>query len=112
MTLKNLFPLVCTVLDEEIVGEDRYHNETKAFATAGDFACRLEVWRGREYEIDRDTRVTFYKVFIEPTVYGLISSTSIVVINDVMYSVYADPHVYWGRSVVNHVECILRSIEA
>ena len=119
--LKKLLNHECTILREVKAGKDKYGNDVRTWQNvdAKTWPCRLETWRGKEMEIDRDTRVTLFRLYLPQEAFGHVDSLCRIEMvddaaerPDVQYQVWGTPQLFYRRVQPNHVECILRRIIA
>jgi hypothetical protein len=94
---------------------DQYGNPQKQWVRLGEFLCRLEPWKGREYELNRDTVVSYFRVYFDSDAAGVVRSQDRIIVDDVTYEIGGQaggsPNVYRKRARINHVEAIARLIE-
>ncbi len=128
--LKNLLNQTAVISNPKAGSPDAYGNVSRSFTVAGTFACRLESWKGAEFEFDRDTRRSLYKIMLEEGAAGVITGRSRISLSSkshmgkipssvqggaedtaVIYEVLGDPKISRRRSSISHVEAILRTIE-
>lgn len=110
--LKNLLRQECTILQEVQSGNDEWNDAVKTYTSVGTFMCRLDPNVSTELELDRDTRVTFQRLFLDETAAGLIDALSRVQMTDgKLYQVVGDPQTFYRRASVMHVEALVRVIE-
>lgn len=110
--LKNLLRQECAILDEVVTGLDEFGDQVKDYVTNGFFKCRVDPNASTELELDRDTRVTFQRIFLDETAAGMVDALSVIAVTDgKTYQTYGDPQVFYSRSVVNHIEVMVRIIE-
>jgi hypothetical protein len=114
--LKNLLNLTATIMEEQESTDDVYGNPSKVFVTVADFRARIEPSESLEEEINRDTLITYWTLFLEETAHNVIQGTSIVAvsgpgIDDELYQVLGKPKTFYRRYVPNHIEATVRIIE-
>lgn len=111
--LKHLLNQRASIFDEVTTTTDVYGSAIRSFVdtTGISWSCRVDPWKAQEFEVDRDTRKSFFRLMLSEKAAGHIDGHSRVQVDGVMYEVFGDPKVYRRRSRVSHVEAILRGIE-
>lgn len=102
-----------TILSEAFGAEDRYHDATKSWTdVAGHtWACRIDPTSSQESEVDRDTRKSWFRIFLTEKAQGFIDSQSRIEVDGELYEVFGDVEVYRKRAITDHLEAILRTID-
>ena len=109
--LKNLLHQQCEILSKTEGAVNELNDFTTVYVSEGFFPCRIEGWRQHEVEIDRDTRVSFFKLYLDERADGHIDGLSRVLLEGKTYEVIASPQTFRRRASVNHLEVVLREIE-
>ena len=129
--LRNLLNQTATIWNPVPADEDDYGNAQTTFVSAGNFPCRVQPWKGVEFEFDRDTKHTLYRIMLSSDAVGIFSSNSQVTLGTnsqlgtildsvyagadaaaaTVYHVYGDPQMFHKRSSISHIEATLRTIE-
>src|SRR6266550_3701482 len=109
--LKNLLRQECEIFTKVEGTGDEMNDATVSYTSEGTFICRLEGWKQHEVEIDRDTRVSFFHLYLDERAHGHINGLSRVVLEGTTYEVIATPQTHYRRGGVNHLEVVLRQIE-
>lgn len=89
---------------------DRYGNPTDAFDSGTTVSGRVEPTDSNEFENDRDTRVSRFRIFLLPSV--VISATSEVVYGAERYRVEGEPRAFADGAGPHHIEAVLERIDA
>lgn len=128
--LKNLLNQTATIWNLQVNSQDDYGNDVQTYVWAGNHPCRVQPFRGTEFEFDRDTRHNLYRIMLDERAATVLKGTSHItldthsqrgdIIDSVLtgvdnpatvYELYGDPQVFHKRSAVSHVEAELRTIE-
>lgn len=111
--LKHLLTQRATILTESSSSEDRYHNPVLAWTDVSGklWACRIDPTSSQESEVDRDTRKSWFRIFLTEAAEGFINAKSRIVVDGRTYEVFGDIEIYRNRANTDHVEAILRTIE-
>lgn len=111
--LKHLLTQRATILNETTSAEDRYHNPTKVWIddSGHTWACRIDPTSSEESEVDRDTRKSWFRIFLTEKAQDHINARSHIVVDDITYEVFGDVEVYRKRAITDHLEAVLRKIE-
>jgi hypothetical protein len=128
--LKNLLNQTATIWNPTSSAQDDYGNSVQVYVCAGNHPCRVQPWKGTEYEFDRDTRRMYYRILLDERAAGVLSGRSRVTLNTksqrgtvldsaqesaedvgVIYEVFGDPEVLHKRMAISHVEATLRTLE-
>lgn len=75
------------------------------------WACRIAPFREEEIETDRDSRKSWFNMFLTEHAEGHITALSRVEVEGVTYEVFGDPKAFRHRNRTSHIECVLRTIE-
>jgi len=111
--LKHLMCQHAVILNEVDTTEDQYGDDVRTFTDTSGIVwdCRIEPTSSQEYETDRDTRKSFFRLFLTEQATGELTAKSRVVIDNITYEVFGDPSPMRRRSRVSHIEAIVRIIE-
>jgi hypothetical protein len=128
--LTTLLNQTATIWNPVSSEEDDYGNDTTTYVCAGNHPCRIQPWKGSEFEFDRDTRRTYYRILLDARTAGVLTGRSRITLDthsqrgtildsDLMgpesrtevYEVFGAPEVLHKRIVISHVEATLRTIE-
>lgn len=92
---------------------DRYGNETVAFASAANTAARVEQLTGstsaEELLKDRDTRLTWFRIFLPPTVD--VDALDQIVWGSRTFEVDGEPTTHYDSHVAHHITAIGKEIK-
>ena len=112
--LKHLLTSRATILNEQNTGtETRYGDDQRLYVdtTHKLWKCRVDPMKDQEYEVNRDTRRSWFHLFLTEKAYGHINALSRVVVDGVTYQVFGEPKVYRRRKNISHLEVVLRVID-
>jgi len=111
--LRHLLNLECSILDPTESEDARYGDDVETYVdTTGKlYKCRLDSTKEMEYEVNRDTRKTMFRLFLGPEAYGHIDARSRVVIDSITYEVFGEPNSAPRRNRIDHLEVKLRILE-
>ncbi len=128
--LTTLLNQTATIWNPQSSGPDSYGNDIPVYVAAGNHPCRIQPWKGAEFEFDRDTRRTYYRILLDQRAAGVLSGRSRITLgtrsqrgtildSDLgspenrgeIYEVYGAPEVLHKRIAVSHVEATLRTLE-
>lgn len=88
---------------------DRYGNETIVYATAVTTPARVEQTRSQEVLGDRDTRLTWFAIFLPPTV--TVAGLDHIEYGTRTFEVDGEPTTYFDSHVAHHITAVARELK-